>query len=80
MSMAIEEASELIKAICKMRRNGINVDTVNNLAEEIADMEIMIEQLKIMFYLSQGVGAWKNYKLKRLLKTIKEVTNSANYH
>lgn len=80
MSMAIEEASELIKAICKLRRNGVTAETVNNLAEEMADVEIILEQLKIMFHLAEGVGEWKNYKLKRLLQTIKGVQKNASYH
>jgi len=81
MSMAIEEASELIKAICKLRRNGVTEETVNDLAEEIADMEIMLEQLKIMFYLSEGVGKWKKHKIERLSKLIKEVEkNNASCH
>ena len=76
----MEEASELIKAICKLRRNGVTEDTVNDLAEEMADMEIMLEQLKVMFYLFEGVEEWKNYKLKRLSKMVKEAMNSVSYH
>lgn len=80
MSMAIEEASELIKAICKLRRNGVTENTVNDLAEEMADMEIMLEQLKMMFFLFEGVKEWKNYKLRRLSKMIEEAMNSVSYH
>lgn len=80
MMMAVEESSELMKAICKLRREGITEKTVNNLAEEMADMEIMLEQLKIMFYLSEGVKEWKNYKLRRLSKMIEEAMNSVSYH
>ena len=81
MMMAVEEASELIKAICKLRRTGVTAETVNNLAEEIADMEIMLEQLKIMFYLTEGVGKWKKYKINRLSQMIKEAEKrNASYH
>jgi len=81
MSMVVEEASELIKAICKLRRTGVTAETVNNLAEEIADMEIMTEQLKIMFYLTEGVGKWKKHKIERLSKLIKEAEkNNASCH
>lgn len=78
MMMVVEEASELIKAICKLRRTGVTAETVNAVAEEIADMEIMLEQLKIMFYLSEGVSEWKNYKISRLLQMIKEAEINAN--
>jgi hypothetical protein len=81
MMMAVEESSELIKAICKLRRNGVTAETVNNLAEEIADMEIMTEQLKIMFYLTEGVSEWKKYKINRLSQMIREAEkNNANCH
>ena len=36
---AIEEASELIKAICKLKRSGNSLETVSAVAEEIADKE-----------------------------------------
>lgn len=41
MGMAMEEASELIKAICKLRRNGVTAETVDaeikRLGQEIED-------------------------------------------
>ncbi len=81
MMMAVEESSELMKAICKLRRTGVTTETVNDLAEEIADMEIMLEQLKIMFYLTEGVNEWKKYKVNRLSQMIEEAEKgNANYH
>jgi NTP pyrophosphatase (non-canonical NTP hydrolase) len=44
--MAIEECSELIQAICKRKRGYQNED---NLIEEIADVCIMMDQMKLMF-------------------------------
>ena len=46
VDMAIEECSELIQAICKRKRSYPNED---NLIEEIADVCIMMDQLKLMF-------------------------------
>lgn len=43
--ICIEECSELIKAIIKLKRN-TNIDKLNDLCEEIADVEICIEQLR----------------------------------
>ena len=81
MMMAVEEASELIKAICKLRRTGVTAEVVNDLAEEMADMEIMLDQLKIMFCLTEGVKEWKNHKVERLSQTIKEAEKiNASYH
>ena len=47
-AMMIEEMSELIKAICKFWRNK-NRSSYDNVLEEMADVEIMLEQMKIMF-------------------------------
>ena len=57
---AIEEMGELIQAISKSLLDG-----ENNVEEEIADVEIMLTQLKIMYNLSD-VENWRNYKLNRL--------------
>ena len=72
LDMAVEEASELIKAICKLKRSGASLEAVSAVAEEIADVEIMIEQLKIMFYCHDDVDDWEKYKLERLSRRIEE--------
>lgn len=60
MIVAMEECSELIQAISKYLRG-----RETNLEEEIADVEIMLEQLKIMCNESQ-VEVIKESKLNRL--------------
>jgi hypothetical protein len=45
-NMAIEECSELIKAICKTRR-GYGSEEFKNLIDEIADVTIMMRQMAI---------------------------------
>lgn len=49
--VAIEELSELQKELCKSLRNKDKIN-LDNLIEEIADVEIMLEQMKIYFNLS----------------------------
>lgn len=46
LDIAIEEMSELIQAICKQKRGKCNLD---NILEEIVDVEIMLEQLKMIY-------------------------------
>ena len=46
--VAIEELSELQKELCKSLRNKDKI-ILDNLIEEIADVEIMLEQMKIYF-------------------------------
>lgn len=46
--MAIEEMSELTKALCKWKRYGTD-DTVKSIREEMADVSIMLNQLALIF-------------------------------
>lgn len=50
LDMCVEEMSELTKEICKFKRGSINR---NGIVEELADVTIMLEQLKIMFSVSE---------------------------
>lgn len=60
--IAIEELSELTKELCKYKRN---YNRRNELIEEIADVEIMIEQLKCLFDIHTEVSNEIDYKLER---------------
>lgn len=61
--MVLEEMSELQKEICKAWRGR---DNIGNIAEEIADVEIMLDQLKIMLGIEIEVDQYRNEKLLRL--------------
>lgn len=64
LNVAIEELSELTKEICKHKRNSSNRERI---IEEIADVEIMLEQLKLIFEITeQEIGLQRYMKLKRL--------------
>jgi NTP pyrophosphatase (non-canonical NTP hydrolase) len=56
---AIEELSELIRALARC-------DDAENVAEEMADVRIMLDQLEIMFENHDRVRQWEFRKLKRL--------------
>lgn len=45
----IEELAELSVALCKIHRYGLNGETYGPMAEEIADVEIMLGQLKYLY-------------------------------
>lgn len=69
VDMVIEEIGELLSAMMKFRRGRIHIA---DLASEIADVEITIEQLKYIIG-KEGIGmieAFKDTKLKRLLERI----------
>ena len=63
LNVAIEELSELTKEICKHKRGADNVD---HISEEMADVEIMLEQMKIIFNNRKSVERHKYEKLIRL--------------
>ena len=70
---AIEELSELNVALCHYLAG-----RKNNVEEEIADVEIMMEQLERIFSKDEIVDI-KAQKIERLIEHInkKEVTNNA---
>jgi len=67
--MAMEEMSELIQALSKSIRGKTDVD---NIAEEIADVEIMLMQMKHIFHCGMAVNDWKTAKVHRLEKNLNE--------
>lgn len=66
--MVIEEMAELTKAICKTRRakpgTDAWADAMVNVIEEVADVQIMLDQLRIM--LGTGTEEKEEEKLIRL--------------
>ena len=63
--------AELIQAINKFRRK-LCTETITHVAEEIADVEIMLEQYKMIFYQESLVKEIKKDKLQRLAERLKE--------
>lgn len=63
MKKLFEEIGELQEALCKCTDGR---DTVQHLAEEIADVQIMLAQMAIIFDCADMVADFKWAKLKRL--------------
>ena len=80
----IEELSELIQAICKDKRKRTSTsnnsaivksiskssETGSHIVEEIADVEIMLEQLKLLMDCNNEVEKVKVSKINRQLKRL----------
>lgn len=66
ITMVFEEMSELQKELCKFLRGNTDANTLSNIAEEIADVEIMLDQMKLEFKCSDAVEEWRAQKVKRL--------------
>lgn len=67
--MAVEEMSELTKEICKLYRGKRDMDA---LAEEIADVTIMLEQLRLIYDINDLVCAHMDAKVLRLQNRVIE--------
>lgn len=59
----MEEMSELQKELCKHLRGKCSLA---NIAEEIADVEIMLEQMKMLFCCADDVRDERRRKVERL--------------
>ncbi len=74
VDMAIEEMSELTKALCKERRCGLGqvsrVQVHANIIEEIADVIIMLAQLLIIFDRDREIQIEIDYKLNQLAERL----------
>ena len=73
--VVMEECAELIKAISKYLRTE-DIDDIENLIEEIADVEIMLEQLKFIHNIDGSVKVIKDKKLKRTYDRIREAVHN----
>ena len=77
-----EEAAELIQAISKLNRAGSSDHpgrtakaAMNNLMEETADVQIMLDQIRIM-YPSHAYDTIRTQKIARLEKRINQKRSS----
>lgn len=71
LCVAMEECAELIQAISKFERYGTG-ETQENVAEEIADVQIMIEQLKIICNITdEHIKSYHDKKINRLKERLK---------
>lgn len=66
----VGEVAELLDDIADYKRGRCTVDDI---AEEIADVEIMLEQLKIIYKCFGAVNYWRQAKVERLKGYVKEV-------
>ena len=71
-TIAMEECSELIKAISKCKRYGCVDKYRDNLIEEITDVLIIINELQLIYDISDNdIESIKKYKIDRMDYRIK---------
>lgn len=74
IDMAIEECSELIKALCKLKRAKSKEQIEKcegDIIDEVADVELMCQQLSMMFS-REAIEARKVVKIIRLKSRLKQ--------
>lgn len=77
MDMAVEEMAELTKALCKVKRASCAAEAkaaLENAVEEMADVQIMLDQLRIIF--GRSTAEIEEDKLRRLLRRINSYKES----
>lgn len=67
--MVFEEMSELQKELCKHARGKDNREAI---AEEIADVQIMLGQMMILHRCERLVEGYRSQKLERLARRLEE--------
>lgn len=63
VKMVLEEVAELQKEICKLWRGRDNIQAI---AEEVADVGIMLDQLKLILDITEDVQQFREKKITRL--------------
>lgn len=74
INMVFEEMAELQKELCKYLRKKDTrnkIDLIPSIAEEIADVEIMLDQMKLLFEIDNAVEKFKTMKVDRLKERLK---------
>lgn len=81
MDMAVEEMAELTKALCKVKRVSCAAEAkavLENVVEKMADVQIMLDQLRIIF--GRSTAEAEECKLERLKKRLDTATAAEASH
>lgn len=72
-TVAMEELAELIQAVSKVKRYGFRDEYKDNLIEELADVDIVITELMMLFDVSaEEFYSVMDRKVQRIKKRLKE--------
>lgn len=71
VDMAIEEMAELTKALCKVKR-AWSEEAIANILEEMADVQIMLDQMRLIYGQTAEIETAKLARLQRRIIDAKE--------
>ena len=72
ITMVFEEMAELQDVLCKFLRGRVDGETLDNIAEEIADVGIMLDQMMVEFQVEDAVAEQRAFKVQRLRERIEK--------
>ncbi len=74
MVQTAKACEELAELICELTRDIITDDRRENIVEEMADVEIMLEQMKHFYNITDDeLATEKEYKIERTLERIEKL-------
>ncbi|MGN0621820.1 MAG: hypothetical protein ACI4I9_08125 [Porcipelethomonas sp.] len=74
-----EESGELTKALLKARRYGTDAERIADIVDEIADVTICLEYLKMIFKCDKAVDDRIDFKLERTAKRIADINSRQDW-
>ena len=72
VAMVVEAMAALQDVLCKFLRGRVDGDTLANIAEELADVGIMLDQMAIEFEVEDAVAEQRAHKVRRLRERIEK--------
>ena len=79
LTIASEECAELIQALSKVKRYGLDADYKDNIQEEVADILICITELVSLGYVDiDKVEEWHTYKVNREIERARKRKKEEN--
>lgn len=75
VDLFFEESAELTKAILKVRRHGGDSERIAAIVDEIADVTICLEYLKMIYDCENAVNEKINFKIDRTAQRIAQINS-----
>ena len=79
IDLFFEESAELTKALLKARRYGTDPKRISDIVDEIADVTICLEYLKMIYKCDKAVDDRIDYKIDRTAQRIAELNSRQDW-
>lgn len=79
IDLFFEESAELTKALLKTRRYGTDKEHIAAIVDEIADVSICLDYLKMIYKCDKAVSERINYKIDRTAQKIADINSRQSW-